>query len=153
MLNVKSLVLIPFPHTSYKHGNAFSISHFVTRQWQNISWTSIIIDSFLAFSIGSIWTTTPSSSWVPSVCCDTKITYSSSGNPDAFYLRVAKTYLDIYEQCPGNCVYIKYFFSLQYCSFHKLVYRIGDPSFRYYCLSQSSNVTSSCSLVDPICSK
>ena len=110
------------------------------------------IEFFLAISSMSIMTTTPSS-WVPSVCCDTKITYSSSGYPDAFYLKVAEANTDITEQCPGSCVYVKYVFPLHYCSFHLFVYRIGDPSFSYYCLSYSNNATSSCLLIDPTCCK
>ena len=41
-------------------------------------------------------------------CCDTKMTYSSSGYPDAFYLKVAETNTSITDQCPGSCVYVKY---------------------------------------------
>ena len=42
------------------------------------------------------------------VCCDTKMTYSSSGYPEAFYLKVAETNATITDQCPGSCVYVKY---------------------------------------------
>ena len=49
-----------------------------------------------------------SSSWAPAQCCDTKLTYSSSGHPDAFYLKVAETNTNITGQCPGSCVYVKY---------------------------------------------
>ena len=41
-------------------------------------------------------------------CCDTKLTYSSSGYPDAFYIKVAETNTSITAQCPGSCVYVKY---------------------------------------------
>ena len=47
-------------------------------------------------------------------CCDTKLTYSSSGHPDAFYLKVAETNTNITGQCPGSCVYVKYVMSSKY---------------------------------------
>ena len=52
-----------------------------------------------------------SSSWAPAQCCDTKITYTASGYPDAFYLKVSETDTDITGQCPGGCVYVRYVYS------------------------------------------
>ena len=64
-------------------------------------------------SVSPTWTSPSASSESPTPlpsleCCDTKLTYSSSGHPDAFYLKVAETNTNITGQCPGSCVYVKY---------------------------------------------
>ena len=64
-------------------------------------------------SVSPTWTSPSSPSESPTIlpnisCCDTKMTYSSSGYVDTFYLKVAETNTNITDQCPGSCVYVKY---------------------------------------------
>ena len=54
------------------------------------------------------WNITESPTLLPTTeCCATKMTYSASGYPNAFYIMVDEADASITAQCPGDCVYVK----------------------------------------------